>query len=698
MKKAIPEVFSSEKRPGALMEPHGAGAPAAGIFISGSGTDVGKTLATAALLAALGGLGQAAKAVKIVQTGAAAGDPLACAAADERIYALAAGRGGACSHATLRCFTLPASPHLAAGREGQKLAAADLKDAALAQAAPGRVLLLEGAGGLAVPLNEQEDMLDLMRLLDLPVLLVCANILGALNHARLSLMALESAGLELFALALSDVRPAASEAEALVMDDNEAFLRRGLPGGAPMLRLPWLEGGPERRLCRAAALMRPLAARLARRRAGPGDLAARDRAMLWHPYASATRPPRLEPAARSHGNRIVLEDGRELIDGMSSWWAAIHGYNHPRLLRALRSQAGRMPHVMFGGITHRPAVELGERLLRVLPESMERVFFADSGSVAVEVALKMALQYQQGAGNTRKSLFLAPRGGYHGDTMGAMSVCDPETGMHSLFSGFLPRQIFMERPACRFDGEFDPASLAEAKKIFEEQGERVAAVILEPIVQGAGGMWFYHPGYLAGLAGLCRQYGSLLIADEIATGFGRTGKYFACQWAGIEPDIVCCGKALSGGMMTLAATACSGRVARGICAGGRALMHGPTFMANPLACAAACASLDLLAENRWQADVARIGQRLAAGLGPLGAMPGVADARVLGAIGVVEMEEAVNTESLQAFFVGRGVWIRPFGRLIYLMPPYISPDGDIDELCSAVAEAVGRGAWLGGQR
>ena len=353
-----------------------------------------------------------------------------------------------------------------------------------------------------------------------------------------------------------------------------------------------------------------------------------------------------------------------------------------------------MPHVMFGGLTHEPAVALAEKLLQLMPDGLERVFFADSGSVAVEVALKMALQYQQGRGETRRTRFLTPRGGYHGDTFGAMSVCDPVTGMHSLFTAMLPRQIFMERPGCRFDQPFDPASLDDARRSFAEHGAEIAAVILEPVVQGAGGMWFYHPQYLLGLAQLCRDAGALLIFDEIATGFGRTGKMFAAEWAGLSPDILCCGKALTGGVLTLAATACTGDVAQGICGGGNVFMHGPTFMANALACAVACASLELLDEEGWRQRVALLEDGLRKGLAPCAGLPGVADVRVLGGIGVVETREPVNTQALQRYFVEHGVWIRPFNRLVYLMPPYISPAEDVERLCSVVAGALSAGVHV----
>ena len=417
-------------------------------------------------------------------------------------------------------------------------------------------------------------------------------------------------------------------------------------------------------------------------------LPLRDRRILWHPYTSVVDPLPVFAAARSYHNRIVLDDGRELVDGMSSWWTAIHGYNHPRLVAAAQRQAGRMPHVMFGGLTHAPAVELGERLLTMLPQGLARVFLADSGSVSVEVALKMALQYQQGIGQKQRTCFLTPRGGYHGDTTGAMSVCDPVTGMHCLFTHMLPRQIFMERPSCRFDQPFDPASLDDARRIFAEQGERIAAVILEPLVQGAGGMWFYHPDYLRGMARLCREHGALLVFDEIATGFGRTGTLFAAERAGVCPDILCCGKALTGGVMTLAATACTEEVAQGICRDGMVFMHGPTFMGNALACAVACASLDILAEGRWQEQVAMLETALTAGLAPCRELPQVEDVRVLGSIGVVETTRPVNMAAMQDFFVRRGVWIRPFNRLVYVMPPYVSPREDVERLCAAMHDVL----------
>lgn len=690
------------------------GCPLCAVFVSGTGTDVGKTVLTAALLRALRLAGVAAQAVKPVQTGVPAGEEYTAQQADARVYASAVADlspvPGLAPASVLRSFSLPASPHLAAACQGKRLKAAELAQDVLKHweslNGAAELLLLEGAGGLCVPLNEREDMLDLMAALDLPVLLVGGNGLGALNHALLSLAALRDRGLGLAALALIPTQPATvgAEDEARILADNLRMLRARLARSgcdAPVLELPRLarlDGAAWQRLAEALS---PLAEKLthwAERARGEmaADLVARDHGTVWHPYASAVALPPLCAARSSHDNRIVLTDGRELIDGMSSWWSAAHGYNHPRLLAALRSQAGRMPHVMFGGLTHAPAVDLAERLLQYMPPGLERVFFADSGSVAVEVALKMALQYQQGRGETRRTRFLTPRGGYHGDTLGAMSVCDPVTGMHSLFAGLLPQQIFVERPSCRFDMPFDPASLDDARRALEHHGQEVAAVILEPVVQGAGGMWFYHPDYLRGLTALCREAGTLLIFDEIATGFGRTGKFFAAEWAGVTPDILCCGKALTGGVLTLAATACTGDVARGICGAGRVFMHGPTFMANALACAVAGAALDILDENRWQMQIAGLEAAMRKGLEPCRSLPGVADVRVLGGIGVVEMEQPVNTAALQHFFVEQGVWIRPFNRLIYLMPPYASPLADVSRLCAVVKEAVHRGAYRTG--
>ncbi|RTZ71387.1 MAG: adenosylmethionine--8-amino-7-oxononanoate transaminase [Gammaproteobacteria bacterium] len=415
-----------------------------------------------------------------------------------------------------------------------------------------------------------------------------------------------------------------------------------------------------------------------------GELLALDRAHLWHPYAAADAGQPLWPVASAKGVRLKLVDGRELIDGMSSWWCAIHGYNHPVLNAAVERQLGNMAHVMFGGLTHEPAVTLARKLVTLAPAELDRVFFADSGSVSVEVAMKMAIQYWHARGE-RRHRFITVCGGYHGDTFGAMSVCDPLTGMHTLFQGFLPRQLFAPRPPCRFDKPCSEAQFRPMETLLMRHRHEVAAVILEPVVQGAGGMYFYSPEYLQRLRALCDRAGVLLILDEIATGFGRTGKLFACEWAGISPDLLCLGKALTGGYLTLAAVLASEQVARTISRGdpGR-FMHGPTFMANPLACAVANASIDLLLDSPWQARIQAIEQGLEKGLVPCREVPGVAEVRVLGAIGVVEMAEPVVMEKIQPALVEAGVWVRPFGRLVYLMPPYIIEEADLAFLCDAV--------------
>jgi adenosylmethionine-8-amino-7-oxononanoate aminotransferase len=418
------------------------------------------------------------------------------------------------------------------------------------------------------------------------------------------------------------------------------------------------------------------------------DLLARDRACVWHPYTSVVAPLPAYPVASASGVRIRLTDGRELIDGMASWWCVIHGYNHPVLNDAITGQLGRMAHVMFGGLTHEPAVRLAERLVAMAPGGEGHVFFSDSGSVGVEVAIKMALQYWQARGRPAKSRLLALRGGYHGDTFGAMATCDPETGMHRLFTPVLPQHVFAPRPVSRFGEPLAAADAASIRGLIGRHAHELAAVILEPVVQGAGGMWFYSADYLAEVARLCRDHDVLLIADEIATGFGRTGRLFACEHAGVAPDILCLGKALTGGYLGLAATLATPRIAAGLSADGGVLMHGPTFMGNALATAVANASLDLLLASPWQDRIAAIGAQLRRELEPYRSHPAVADVRVLGGIGVVETHAPVDLAGVQRRFVDAGVWIRPFGRLIYLMPPYVIEAAELSRLTAAIALAL----------
>jgi adenosylmethionine-8-amino-7-oxononanoate aminotransferase len=414
----------------------------------------------------------------------------------------------------------------------------------------------------------------------------------------------------------------------------------------------------------------------------------RDHTCVWHPYAAPRAEPLFEVVG-AEGVRLRLSDGRELIDGMSSWWAAIHGHGHPRLQAALRDQLGRLAHVMFGGLTHEPAVALCEKLVAITPPGLERVFLCDSGSVSVEVAIKLALQYWQARGRPGRRRLLTVRGGYHGDTFGAMSVCDPVTGMHGLFRGSLAEQLFAERPACAWGEPCEERHVSDVASLLSAHRDEIAAVILEPIVQGAGGMWFYAPGYLERLRALCDEAGVLLILDEIATGFGRTGRLFACEHAGVAPDLMCLGKALTGGICSLAATLVTREAERVIAAGEPGVfMHGPTYMGNPLACAAALASLDLLEDGAWRGQVARIEAQLREELAPCRGWPQVADVRVLGAIGVVELRESVEMAVVQPAFVERGVWIRPFGRLVYCMPPYPIRAAELSQLTGAIRDVV----------
>ncbi|WP_182026224.1 adenosylmethionine--8-amino-7-oxononanoate transaminase [Vibrio rotiferianus] len=415
-----------------------------------------------------------------------------------------------------------------------------------------------------------------------------------------------------------------------------------------------------------------------------------DRQHIWHPYTSTLTPLTCYPVASASGVHIKLEDGTELVDGMSSWWSTIHGYNHPHLNQAAHQQIDQVSHVMFGGITHQPAISLCKKLLSLAPSNLEHVFLADSGSVAVEVSLKMALQYWHAKGE-RRPKFLTLRHGYHGDTFAAMSVTDPDNSMHSLYKGFLPEHIFAESPTCGFWDEWKPEDLADFEHKIETHHQELAAVILEPIVQGAGGMRIYHPEFLKGVRKLCDKHGLLLIADEIATGFGRTGKLFACEHADIQPDILCVGKALTGGYMTLSATLASKHVADTVCGGDAGcFMHGPTFMGNPLACAVATASLELIEQGNWQQQTQQIETLFSELLPKLEKYDLVKNTRWLGAIGVVETHRPVNMETIQALFVEHGVWIRPFGKLIYMMPPFISKPEDIEKLVNAIDAALQR--------
>jgi len=423
----------------------------------------------------------------------------------------------------------------------------------------------------------------------------------------------------------------------------------------------------------------------------PEQLIALDQQHVWHPYASMDNPPPAYPVVSAKGVRLTLADGQEIIDGMASWWCAVHGYNHPHLNEAIHLQIDNMSHVMFGGITHEPAVTLAKRLVDLTPAGLDKVFFADSGSVAVEVAIKMALQYWHSKAQPNKNRMLTIRNGYHGDTFGAMAVCDPINGMHSLFASVLPQHHFVDAPPMGFDRPMEEGDLTELEDKMREHQHGIAALILEPIVQGAGGMRFYSPQWLKGAAELCKQYNILLIADEIATGFGRSGALFACDHAQVKPDIMCLGKAITGGTMSFAATLTTSEIATSISRGeASCFMHGPTFMANPLACAVANASLDLLEQSDWKSQVDGLNKGLNNLLQPAKSLSYVDDVRVLGAIGVIQVTQAVDLGIIQKMFVEEGVWVRPFGKLVYVMPPYVMTPEDLALLCNGMLRTLER--------
>lgn len=419
------------------------------------------------------------------------------------------------------------------------------------------------------------------------------------------------------------------------------------------------------------------------------DIIRLDRSHIWHPYTSFTNTDPLYAVESARGIYLNLSDGRQLIDGVASWWCAIHGYNHPKLNEAIQHQLTKMSHVMFGGLTHEPAVKLAQKLVEISPENLQHVFFCDSGSVSIEVAIKMALQYWQSQNQAHRSKLLTIRNGYHGDTLGAMSVCDPTNGMHHLFNATLPQHYFASAPPLGYNNKNYGEALSDLKRQLEQNQHHIAAVILEPIVQNAGGIRVYSPDYLFQVRQLCDEYKVLLITDEIATGFGRTGKLFACEHALIQPDIMCIGKAITGGYLSFAATLCTEDVSRTISSGEVSqLMHGPTFMANPLACSVALANIDLLLNSPWQANIQRIEQQLCEELNPCIKLENVTDVRVIGAIGVVETKKAIPLNILQPELVKRGVWLRPFGKLIYTMPPYIIQPKELSRITSSIADIL----------
>jgi len=635
-----------------------------GFFITATNTEVGKTFVTAALLQACLTHTIDAVAVKPIQSGCENGT-----APDVNEYAKVNPQNNFYPKYAL---AYPSSPYYAAQKEHITIDMQAVKAYCDPFLQSHALSLIEGAGGILVPLTEQDTVCDLMQMLGLPVILVCKNELGVLNQILLNLELCKHTGIEVACIVLNFHDP-----HDEICSSNVEYLQSVFKGA--VICVPRMNSAQEASACFDHFITTY--------RQEPDVIDhAFDKEHLLHPYTSAVHPLKTYGVTYAKGNYIYTEAGR-LLDGMSSWWCAYQGYNRKALNDAAIAQLNRFSHVMFAGLTHDPAINLGKKLLSILPKGMEHIFYCDSGSVAVEVALKMALQYQHNK-NPQKTKIATISGGYHGDTFGAMSVCDPVSGMHFLFKDMLAQQIFLPRPSQTYSGNFDESALEEMKHIIEAHKDEIAAIIVEPIVQGAGGMWFYHTEYLRFFRQVCDAYGMLLIFDEIATGFGRTGELFACDLANVVPDIMCMGKAITAGYMSFAAVSANKKTVNGICEHNGAFMHGPTFMANPLACAIAVKNIELLLHTDFKAQVKRIEQCLTAELRKCAEFDAVRDVRVLGAIGVVELTQKVAVQKAQTFFVQQGVWIRPFNNYIYIMPPFTVTQDELKKLCNAMYEAV----------
>ena len=652
-------------------------------FVSGIDTGVGKTVVTGLLARWLLRQGRRVVTVKMVQTG---NDGVSEDLQTHRLLmgGVALPEDGEGLTAP-QIFHFPASPLLAATLEHATLDLERIRQSVATLAARYEVVLVEGAGGLGVPLNERVLAADFAAEQGWPLILVTSGKLGSINHTVLSIEAAAARGMTLAGI----VYNWCPEADPTIDEDTPNYLRRYLQlhrVDAPLVfapHVPDLRQPPETDF--AALFAAPS------READLERLAALDRRHLWHPYASIENPPPVHFAEQSHGTRIRLADGTELLDAVSSWWCVAHGHNHPAIMEAIRRQSRRMSHVMFGGFTHRPATLLVERLLELLPAGLDAVFLADSGSIAVECAVKMAVQYHYAAGHPERCKMVALKGAYHGDTAGAMALSDPD-GMHILFQGVMPRHYFAEQPKSPFRGAWIDADFASMERILDGHGGEIAGVIVEPVFQGGNAMWLYHPEYLRRLRALCDRHGALLVFDEVATGFGRTGRLFAMEHAGVVPDILCVGKTLTGGSMTLAAAIASRRVAEVISSrGSGAFMHGPTYMGNPLACAAAKASLDLLGQYDWKGNLAAIEAGFRDGLSEFKGHPNVRDVRWLGGIGILELEHMPTAAQTARNCRETGVWLRPFGQWVYSMPPFITTPSEVEQ----ITRAMGRLAELG---
>lgn len=647
-------------------------------FITATDTDVGKTFVTSALLFKFKELGYKTRAIKPIETGI--NEDTVLSKSDISSY-MQVDRAN--NFAPRYSFKFPSSPHYSAALEGRKIDIDEVFDFCKFHMKNSEVTLIEGAGGVLVPFDEKSSFIDLIKMLDIPVILVISNKLGAINSTLLNIDFLQNHGIEIACIV------------ANFSDENDKIKRSNLDFisqkfGGIVVGLEEFHGDDLAQNYSHAAqkfgdFFASLKSDLGRQNPPKIDLEF-DKKHLWHPYTSATCPIKSYAVHYASGKFIYTKENK-LLDAMSSWWCVCNGYNNNELNSAALRQINNFSHVMFGGLTHEPAINLGKKLIEILPSGLEHIFYADSGSVSVEVAIKMALQYQHNK-NPKKSKILTPYGGYHGDTFGAMSVCDPVSGMHSLFKDTLAKQIFFEKPKCGYFDEFDESFLDDLKQKLYKHKDEIAAIILEPIVQGAGGMWFYHKNYLKFIKEICEKEDIILIFDEIATGFGRTGELFGANLAEVTPDIICIGKALTGGFMSFAATIANKKVAYGISENGGVFMHGPTFMANPLACSVAVKNLELLLASSWRQNIQNIQIWLTEGLQKCLEFDEVRDVRVLGAIGVVELKFSVNLDAIQEFFVQNGVWIRPFGKLIYVMPHFNFTQEDIGLITQTIYQAI----------
>lgn len=641
------------------------------LFITATDTDVGKTFITCALLQALLQKQIKATALKPIQTG--------CEIINGKTISPDVNEykkilGNQCIEPKY-AFEFPASPHYSSQLENTYISLKELSDYVQHHSKNYEITLIEGAGGVFVPINDTTYMLDLIKAANARVVLVFDNKLGAINQVLQNTNILQNAGIEIAAIVANN-----TEFDNPICVSNIKYLENKLDD-IHIIHLPLFEN---KDILKAAPYFDEFIQKIVFRQPEKLDLEF-DHKHLWHPYTNTDNPQSVEAVIGATDNKIITENG-VLIDGISSWWCAVNGYGHNKLVQAACRQISQFSHVMFGGLTHKPAIDLGKKLLEIMPE-FNHIFYCDSGSVAVEIALKTAIQYQQNK-TYNKNKILTVLGGYHGDTFGAMSVCDPQNGMHFMFHGVLMEQIFAPKPNCPFDQPFDENCLTDIRNIFARNKQKIAAVIIEPIVQAAGGMWFYHQEFLCELRRLCDENDTLLIFDEIATGFGHTGKLFAYQYTDISPDIILIGKALTGGFMGLAAVLSVDKVATTIAQNNGMLMHGPTFMANPLACAVSLESIKLLEQSNWQEQVKRIENILKQQLYTCLKLNNVASVRVLGAIGNVELKVEINRERMQKFFVDKGVWIRPFGKNVYLMPPFNTPDDELIYLCDCIFEAI----------